>query len=87
MAAILNFFEYYTQLQFELRCEKIVPNYAKNIFHDDDVIDDVTEWPQGWPSIILYKWNNNIFHDKKTSKDIIIKRPLQRYHEIITKII
>ena len=30
MAAILNFFKYVeTQLQFDLRYEKIVPNYAK----------------------------------------------------------
>ena len=46
----------------------------KKYFHDDDVIDDVTGWPQSRPSIFLYKWNNNIFHDNwKTSKDIIIK--------------
>ena len=46
----------------------------KKYFHDDDVIDDVTGWPQIRSSIFLYKWNNNIFHDnKKTSKDIIIK--------------
>ena len=35
----------------------------KKYFHDDDVIDDVTGWPQSRPSIFLYKWNNNIFHD------------------------
>ena len=27
----------------------------KKYFHDDDVIDDVTDWPQIWPSIFLYK--------------------------------
>ena len=32
MAAILNFFKYQTQLQFDLRYEKIVPNYAKKSF-------------------------------------------------------
>ena len=32
MAAILKILKYQTQLQFELRYEKIVPNYAKKIF-------------------------------------------------------
>ena len=32
MAAILNFLKFWTQLQFELRYEKIVPNYAKKFF-------------------------------------------------------
>ena len=59
-------FEISIQLQFHLRYEKIVPNYAKeSIFHDDDVIDDVTGWPQSRPSIFLYKLNNSIFHDNK----------------------
>ena len=35
----------------------------KKYFHDDDVIDDVTGWPQSRPSIFLYELNNNIFHD------------------------
>ena len=30
----------------------------KKYFHDDDVIDDVTGWPQSRPSIFLYIWNN-----------------------------
>ena len=61
----------------------------KKSFHDDDVIDDVTGWPQSRPSIFLYEWNNNIFHDNyKTSKDFIIKLPVvHRYHEIMTTII
>ena len=62
MAAILNFFKYWTQLQYDLRYENIVPNYAKNFFREDDVIDDVTGWPQSRPSILLYKLNN-IFND------------------------
>ena len=37
--------------------------WKKKYFHDDDVIDDVTGWPQSRPSIFLYIWNNNIFHD------------------------
>ena len=35
----------------------------KSIFHDDDVIDDVTWWPQSRPYLFLYELNNNIFHD------------------------
>ena len=35
----------------------------KRYFHDDDVIDDVTGWPQSRPSIFFYIWNNNIFYD------------------------
>ena len=35
----------------------------KRYFHDVDVIDDVTGWPQSRPSIFLYIWNNTIFHD------------------------
>ena len=35
----------------------------KSIFHDDDVIDDVTGLPQSRPSLFLYKLNNDIFHD------------------------
>ena len=31
-AAILKILKYYTQLQFDLRYEKIVPNYAKKVF-------------------------------------------------------
>ena len=33
----------------------------KKYFHHDDVIDDVTGWPQNQPYIFFYKWNNNIF--------------------------
>ena len=57
-------------------------------FLDDDVIDGVTGWPQSRPFIFLYKWNNNVFHDTlKTSKYIIIKLPVHRYHELMTTII
>ena len=56
MAAILKFLKYLTQLQSDLRYEKIVPNFAKKkYFHDDDVIYDVTGWPQSRPSIFLNK--------------------------------
>ena len=60
----------------------------KKYFHDDDVMNGVTWWPQSRPSIFLYKWNKNIFHGNlKTSKDIIIKLPVHRYHELMTTII
>ena len=56
LAAILKILKYYTQLQFDFRYEKIAPDYAKKRYcHDDDVIDDVTGWPQSRPSIFLYK--------------------------------
>ena len=42
----------------------------KKYFHDDNVIDDVTESPQSQPSIFLYKWNNNIFHDRYIVGDV-----------------
>ena len=60
----------------------------KKYFRDDDVIDGVIGWPQSRPFIFLYKWNNNVFHDNlKTSKDIIIKLPVHRYHELMTPIV
>ena len=55
MAVILKILKYVTQLHFDLRYEKIVPNYAKpRIFHGDDVIDDVTGWPQSRSSIFMF---------------------------------
>ena len=58
MAAILKILKYQTQLQFDLRYEKVVPNYAmKSIFHDDDVTDDVTGWLKVGP---LYSFINEI---------------------------
>ena len=89
MAAILKILKYQTQLQFDIRYEKIIPNYArKSFFHDDDVIADVTGLPKSRPSILLYKWNNNTIHDNwKTNKDIIIKLPVHRCHEIMTTFI
>ena len=52
---ILRILKYETHLQFDFIYEKIAPNYAINsTFHDDDVTDDVTEWPKNRPSIFLY---------------------------------
>ena len=48
MAAILKILKYWTQLQFDLRYEKIVPNYVTKVFYGDDVINDVTGWPQSF---------------------------------------
>ena len=40
---------------FDLRCEKIVPNYApKSFFHGDDVINNVAGWPQSRSSIFMF---------------------------------
>ena len=85
MAAILKMPKYYMQLQFDIRYEKIVPNYArKSIFRGDDVIHDVTGWPQSRPSLFLYKWNMNIFRDNwKTNKGIIIKLGVHMYPWIL----
>ena len=48
MAAILKILKYQTQLQSDLRYEKIVPNYAKkSFFYGDDVIDDFRNKLQG----------------------------------------
>ena len=58
----------------------------KSIFHDDDVSHDVTGWPQSRPSLFLYELNN-IFHNWKMSKDVIIKLPVHTYHETMTTFI
>ena len=59
IVAIFKIFKYLTYLQFDLRYEKSSQIMPKKYFHDDDV----TGWPQSRPSIFLYKWNNDIFHD------------------------
>ena len=84
MAAILKMPTYYAQVQFDTRYE-IIPNYArKSIFGGDDVIDDVTGWPQSSPSVFPYKWKMNIFLDHwKTNNDIIIEFGFHRNHSIV----
>ena len=61
----------------------------KKYFHDDDVIDDVTGWPQIPPSIysFLYEITTFFMITKKSSKDIIIKLPVHVYYEIMTTVI
>ena len=85
MAAILKMSKCKTQLQFDISNEKIIPNYArKNYFNSDDVIDDVTEWPQSRFSIFLYEWWNYIFHENwRTTKDIIFKLSAHMYYWIV----
>ena len=63
MAVILKILKYWTQLQFDLRFERSSQIMQKKFFHDDDVIDDVTGWPQSRPSLFLYELNNGIYHD------------------------
>ena len=85
MAAILKMPTYYAQVQFDTGYEKSIPNYArKSIFGGDDVIDDVTGWPQSSPSVFPYKWKINIFRDNwKTNNKIIIKFGFHRNHIIV----
>ena len=89
MAAILNFLKYLTQLQFELRYEKIVPNYAKTIFVMMMMSSMTSQG--GLKAGPIYSFINEIttffMVTKKTSKDIIIKLPVHRYHEIMATII
>ena len=62
MGAILKILKYYTQLQFVIKYEKIVPNHDKNMCFS-------WWWRHRWrhrvasnrPSIFLYKWNNYFF--------------------------
>ena len=86
MAAIWKFWNIKHSFIFYFRYEKIVLNYAKRgFFHGDEVIDDVTGWPQSRPSIHLYQSNKNIFHDYyKTNWDAIKKLPVYRYFGIMT---
>ena len=57
----------------------------KKYFQGDDIIDDVTEWPQSHFSISLYEWKkNNIFRDNwRMNKDIIFKLSVHMYHWIV----
>ena len=52
-----------TQLQLASDMNRSSQIMPKSVFHDDNVIDDVTGWPQNRPYIFHYKWNNNISHD------------------------
>ena len=61
--------------QLDIRNGKTICKLGmKNIYHADDVSDDVTEWRQNRPSIFMFKWNKHIFRDNsKTIQGMIIK--------------
>ena len=77
MAVILKILKYETQIQFDLRYEKSVPNYAtKSIFHGNDVIDDVTGWPQSRPST----WSESYFRQDLFPSYLFSRR---QFHAIV----
>ena len=50
MADIFKMSEDLSQLYFDIRYEKIIPNYVrKSGFHGDDVINYITVWPECCP--------------------------------------
>ena len=72
MVAILKILKYQTQLQFDLIYEKIVPNYAKKkFFYGDDVIDDVTGWPQ---SFSLYSCLGDVGSGSKLQGQCLVNK-------------
>ena len=51
MTTFLNMSKYYPQYEVDIRYEMIVLNYARAKYFDgDDVIDDVTGWPENCSS-------------------------------------
>ena len=54
MVAILKNFEYLTQLQFDLRYEKIVPNYAPNFFFMVMMSSMTSQVASKFPSIFMF---------------------------------
>ena len=80
MAAILSILKYWTQLQFDLRYEKIAPNYAeKAFFHGDYVIDDVTRWPQ---SFHLYSCLGEVGSARKLQGQCLVNKC--KYHNCLS---
>ena len=64
---ILNF-QYNFQFNNLLR-----PQNGGHFFDAYDVIGDVTVWRQCWPSIFMFEWNYDIFHNNyKTYWHMII---------------
>ena len=55
MAAIFKFLNIKHSFNLNSDMKRSPKLCQKNIFHEDDVIDDITGWPQSWPSIFLYK--------------------------------
>ena len=82
MAAIFLNFEYQTQLQSDLRYEKIVPNYVKkSFFYSDDVIDDVTGWPQ---SFSLYSCVGEVGSGSKLQGQCLVNEC--QYHNCLSRL-
>ena len=85
MAAILKMSKYWTLLQFDIRNEKIIPNYErKNIFM---VMTSSMTSQSDLKAVSLYSFlneKNSIFHDNwRTNKDIIFKLSVHMYHWIV----
>ena len=80
-AAILKILKYQTQLQFDLRYEKIVPNYANKVFYGDDVIDDVTGWPQ---SFSLYSCLGEVGSGSKLQGQCLVNKC--QYHNCLSRL-
>ena len=81
MTAILKIFKYKTQLHSSLRYEKIVPNYAEKSFYGDDVIDDVTGWPQ---SFSLYSCLGEVGSGDKLQGQCFVNKC--QYHNCLSRL-
>ena len=82
MAAIVKMLIYYTQLQSDLRYEKIVPNYVKkSFFHGDGIIDDVTGWPQSFP---LYSCLGEVGSGSKLQGQCLVNKC--KYHNYLSRL-
>ena len=56
----------------------------EKFFRGDDVIDEVTRWPQIRPSLFPYEWKTHIFCDNWTTNEyFIIKLGVHMYHGIV----
>ena len=61
--------------------KKIIPNYAKKIFNGDDVIDDVTGWPQ---SFSLYSSLGEVDFRSKLQGQCLVSKC--RYHNCLSRL-
>ena len=59
MAAILKIWNIKHSFNLTSDMKRSSHIFSKMYFHDDDVIDGVTGWPQSRPSIFLYKWKQH----------------------------
>ena len=82
MATIFLILKYQTQLQFDIRYEKKnILNYAKKNFHGDDIIDDVTGWPQSFP---LYSYLGEVGSCSKLQRQCLINKC--KYHNRLSRL-